>query len=518
MKSLFKTVALITFFSVITRVLGFLFRIYLSRAVGAEALGMYQVAFSIFGVLMTVVASGLPLIISRMTAGFRAKKEKRKEGALVAVALIFSLVISIVLCVVVILFRFLFAKMFTDERCIQILIVLLPSLVFSAVYSVFRGALWGQNNYFALCVSELFEQVVRIFVCVLLLGGTLSVIQSATSIAWSLTIACIASMLFVILLFFFYGGKVGRPTKKIFKPLVKQSTPITGIRVAGSFVQPLIALIIPARLIAIGYTSSQAMAIYGVAVGMTVPLLFVPTTIIGSLSTALIPDMSAAVAQNDKAHIESRVRTSIIFSLFISCLFVPVYLALGEFAGIFLYDNALSGTLLQASAWVLIPLGITNITSALLNSLGMEVKSFINYVVGAVFMFAALWVLPSLVGINALVYGMGISFMITAVLNSFMLKRKIKISLNILKPLCLMVLLIVPAAALSGFVASLCNQFLPLFFTLVIGGGVGVASFILLCAVFNIIDIQTFIVLAKSRFVSKNAKTMKLRRLFSKKH
>ena len=45
MKSLVKTVALITGFSILTRIAGFLFRVYLSRAIGAEALGLYQVAF-----------------------------------------------------------------------------------------------------------------------------------------------------------------------------------------------------------------------------------------------------------------------------------------------------------------------------------------------------------------------------------------------------------------------------------------------------------------------------------------
>lgn len=517
MKSLFKTVVLITIFSVITRVLGFLFRVYLSRVVGAEALGMYQVASSIFFVLLTVVSSGIPLIISRMNSGFHAKKEGRKEGALVSVALIFSIIISVVLCAVVFIFKSLFSKLFTDVRCMLVLIVLLPSLVTSAIYSVFRGALWGRNNYFALCVSELFEQVVRIFVCVLLIGSTFSVIENAVGIAWSLTIACVASMLFVILLFYFYGGRVSKPRKKIFKPLFKASTPITGIRVAGSFIQPLMALIIPARLSAIGYTSSQAMSVYGVAVGMTMPLLFVPTTIIGSLSTALVPDLSAAVAQNNKAHIESRVRSSITFSLFISCLFVPVYLGVGEFAGLFLYDNALSGTLLESAAWVLIPLGITNITSSLLNSLGMEVKSFINYFIGAIFMFVALWVLPPLVGINALIYGMGASFLVTSILNSIMLRRKVKVSLGILKPLVSMVLLIIPSAALTSFIASLANQFLPLFFTLALGGSVGVVSFVLLCAVFGVVDIQSFIVLARKRFLPKKTKVQKVKRIFSKK-
>ncbi len=503
MKSLFKTVALITFFSILTRIIGFFFRIYLSRTIGAEGLGMYQVAFSVFMVLLTMVSSGIPLIISRLSAGYRVKKDGKSEGALVSTALIFGLVISVVICLVVYLFKNLFAGLFTDHRCIEILIVLIPSLVTSSVYCVFRGALWGQGNYFALCISELYEQVLRIFICVLIVGSSLSAIENALNVAWSLTFACIGSMVFVMLLFFYYGGKLKKPSKRVFKPLFKESLPITGIRVAGSFIQPLVGLIIPARLISIGYTSSQAMSLYGVAVGMTLPLLFVPTTIIGSLSTALIPDISTALAKNDTNYIQSRARTSILFAIFVSALFIPAYMGVGELAGLFLYDNVLSGTLLQAAAWIMLPMGITNISSALLNSLGLEVKSFINYVIGAVFMFIAMWFLPGLIGINALVWGMGISFVVTALLNIRMIKKKTKIKLKLFKPLFILSLLIVPSAALSSFVTSLCNNFFPSFISICLGGGIAVLSFVMLCAVFNVVDIQFFWNMTKKKFTRK---------------
>ncbi len=497
MKSLFKTVALITMFSVITRVVGFLFRIFLSREVGAEALGIYQVAFSVFMVLMTIIASGLPLIISRMGSSFSISKDSKKENSLVSTALLFAFLLSIILCLVVLLFRGVFASLFTDERCLQILIIMLPSLIFSAIYSVFRGAMWGKDNYFALCASELYEQIVRILLCVILLANSIDVMEKAFNVAWSLNIACFLSMLLVIILYFFYGGKLGKPSKKIFKPLLKQSTPITGIRVAGSFIQPLVAIILPAKLISIGYTSSQAMSLYGIAVGMTLPLLFVPTTIIGSLSTALIPDMSKAVAQNDKEHIENRIRSSVLFSLIISALFIPAYLAMGELAGIFLYDNVMSGTLLQAASFVLLPLGLTNITSSLLNSLGYEVKSFKNFVLGTIVMFLAIWFLSPVLGINAFIWGLGGSYLVTGLLNLIMLKKKTAIKLKLTKTIIILILIILPSAALCGFVVGICNYFLPLFFTLCFGGGVSVVSFVLLAAVFGIIDIKSFVVKAK---------------------
>ncbi len=480
MKSLFKTVVLITFFSILTRILGFLFRIILSRVVGAEGMGIYQVASSVFMVLLTIVSSGLPLIISRMSASYIANKDKKRGASLISVALLYSVILSIVLCVIVLLFKSLFSKLLSDERCVEVLIVLLPSLIFSAVYSVFRGALWGQGNYFALCVSELYEQIVRIILGILAISTTFTALENALNVGWTMSIACLLSMLFVVLLFFYYGGKMGKLTRQEFSPLIKQSTPITTMRVVGSFINPLIAIIIPARLIAIGYTSNQAMSLYGIAMGMTFPLLFIPTTIIGSLSTALVPEISTALAQNNKKYIEERILSSISFALFISSMFV-------------------SGTLLQTAAWIMIPLGLTNISSAILNSLGLEKKSFINFFAGAMVMFLALWFLPPFFGINSLIWGMGLNYLVVSALNILMIKRKVKIELNLSKKILKLMALIVPSAALTTFIVSLCSYVFPLFITLVVGGFVGVTSYILLGGVMNLFDIKAFVVGLKKK-------------------
>lgn len=510
MKSLFKTVVLITFFSILTRISGFIFRIILSRVVGAEGVGLYQVASSIFLVLLTIISSGLPLVISRMSAGFSAKKEDKKEGSFISVALIYALLISLIICVVVIAGKDLFAKLFTDKNCINILLVLLPSIVFSSIYCVFRGSMWGKGNYFALCITEFYEQIVRIILALLMISTTYSAIKNAFNLGLSMSIACIFSSILVVLLYFYYGGKMSKPKREYLKPLLRESSPITLMRVASSFIQPLIAIIVPSRLMAIGYTSSQALSLFGVAVGMTLPLLFVPTTIIGSLSTALIPDISKAVAQNDKSHIEKRIYTSIFFAMFISALFIPVYLGAGELAGLFLYDDILSGTLLQSSAWVLLPLGLTNITSALLNSLELENKSFINFILGSLVMFVSLWFLPSFLGINSIMWSLGLNYLVICILNILLLKKHTKVKLNIIKPLIKIILIIIPSSALTSFVVSLANYVFPLFITLVIGGCTGVASFILLCGVANLIDIKAFIVKTKDN-VSKKLTKIKLK-------
>lgn len=499
MKSLFKTVALITVFSFLTRICGFLFRIILSYTVGGEGVGLYQVAFSVFMVLLTIISSGIPLIVSRMSAKFSVQNERKKEASLVATSLIFTLAISILLCLVVILFKNVFAKLFTDTRCIEVLIVLLPSLVFSSAYIVCRGALWGRGNYFALCITELYEQLVRIVLGVLFISSSLPAIENAFNLGWTMSLACLFSMTLVIVLFFYYGGKFARPNKEQFFTLVKDSSPVTLMRTLGSFIQPLIGIIVPFRLMAIGYTKSQAMNLFGVAIGMTLPLLYVPVSIIGSLSTALLPDISKAMTENNQKHIEERITNSIFFSLLISSVFIPVYLGMGELAGEFLYGNTLSGTLLASSVWVLLPIGITNITSGLLNSLGLEHKSFVNFLIGGVCLFICLWFFPAIMGANSLIFALGVNYLVTAVLNLWLLKRKTKLQFKIMPSVLKILLLCVPSSALTSFVVSLCEYVFPAFITLVVGGIVAVGSFILLAGAFGMINLKSTLMFVKNK-------------------
>ena len=182
---------------------------------------------------------------------------------------------------------------------------------------------------------------------------------------------------------------------------------------------------------------------------------------------------------------------------------------MGEQAGIFLYDNVLSGTLLQSAAWVLIPLGLTNITSALLNSLGYEKRSFVNFVIGSIAMFIALWFLPLLFGINAIIWAMGLNYLIVASLNIILLKRKTKTNFKVMQNIGKLVLLIIPSSALTAFVDSLCDYVFPLFITLILGGMVSVISFALLAGIFNIVDIKAFIVNAQSRLKFKYRRKVK---------
>lgn len=505
MKSLFKTVFIIIFFTGLTRLLGFVFRIWLSRKIGAEALGIYQISFSIFMVFLTLITSGLPLIVSRLTAKYTAEKNTTKEFQSTTAATIIAFVLSIFISILIIVLKNPISSIFTDERCIGILISLIPALIFSSIYSVVRGNLWGKKKYVATCSAELFEQFIRIIICFILLCGIFPNINGEIGAALSLSIACIFSCIFVVILYLKSGGKFKKPNG--YKYIIKSSAPITGIRISSSLIQPLVSIIIPMQLVSAGYTSSQALSLFGIASGMTLPLLYIPLTIIGSLAYALVPDLSSASAKNDENYISSRVTSSILFSLFIAFFIVPLFMGAGENIGIFFFDNAQSGILLTNSAWVIIPLCLTNISSSILNSVGLEVKSFKNYIIGGIVMLACIWFLPKYVGINALIWAMGGCFTISAILNIRMIKKQVCPSLKLKKYFITFTLFLIPTAAITSFSTSLLSLFIPLFFNLAISCTLGACFFILLCLIFNVFKFSTIIIWLKdNKIIFKNKK------------
>ena len=486
-KSLFKAVVLVAAFSIITRVLGFLFRIYLSRELGPEMLGVYQIASSVFMVLVLLVASGIPLTVSKKTARTFVKKDSKSAHSIVTGALFISLVVAFIICFVFIVFQNVIAKIFTDSACMEVLLIFLPAVIFSAIYSSLRGYLWGEQDYFSMGLSELIEQIARILLFIILSKCLIDSMNGAKIGALSLTVACFVSMLFVLFVYIKKGGKLKKPKGQI-KSILKSSAPITGVRAASSLIQPIIAIIFPAMLVVGGVEKGVAVSIYGVVMGMTFPLLFLPSTLIGSLSFALIPELAKAQERKDYGLVEERIKSGLLFAVLISSIIVPLYIGLGVPMCEFLFDNSLSGEFLKYASVIMIPMGLSNISSSILNSLNLEVKSFVNNIVGGVILVLCVVCFSQLIGAYALILGFGLCMLATSTLNIIMIKRCTHISLHIIKPLILSLLFCVPTTVLVKNINNVLSLFVPSFISMCFSGLVGVCCFAMLLWVFKVCD------------------------------
>ena len=486
-----------------------MFRIYLANKIGSEALGIYQIAFSIFIVFATAVASGLPLTLSKLTAKYRMNKDLTSESNAVSASLVLGLALSTFICLILLIFKAPITKVLPSPLAFTALLTLSPAVIFTAIFASFKGSLWGQQKHLTLSLNDLIEQVVRIVIAVILIDFALFGFSGVIAASLALTISCFVSATLAGIYYFKHKGRIIVPQKSYYKPLLKSSLPITGVRAASSLIQPLIAILIPLRLIASGYTQTQALSELGIILGMSFPLLFLPITVVGALSTALIPELATLIEQDNKKELLKRINSSLLFSLFCSFLFIPLYIGLAIPFGKFLFNNATSGVYLAQAAFIMVPLSLSAITASILNALNLEVKSFSNYLIGSFMLVLSLWFLPQYIGVRALIFGMALCMCIITILNLKMINFKTVANNGLLNPIVKMSLFILPASLLSTYTYNLFTFFFPKFLCIMFAGGLGTLMFVLLCLVFNVINLDLWFLSLKKITLAKLSKKPK---------
>ena len=422
MRNFFKTVAIVTVFSICEKFLGFLYRIFLSHTIGAEGIGLYQVALSVFALLLTATCSGTPITVSRLMTKYKAEKQPEKVKRIITAGLTFTLLVVLPVCIA---FFFLSNKMhfvFADDRCINIFRILLPGLVFTSVYSVLRGVFWGNKDFLPYSIIELLEEICMIVSGIILISYATNVYQGAFRAGLAVLISYLFSFLLATAVFFIRKNKFANP-KTEFKPLLKSALPITAMRTASSLASSLVSIVLPLRLVLAGYTESGAMSALGSAMGQAIPILYIPTTLIGSFTLVLVPEIAENFYKKNEYYLKRDVEKAIKFTTFLSCLFIPVFLVCGKEIGILIFNSHDCGSYLTASAFLMIFMSLSSTTTSMLNSMGLENKTLIFYAIGSVFMLGAVWFLPAVIGVYALLVGFTFLYGVTSILNLILLNK-----------------------------------------------------------------------------------------------
>ena len=417
------TASIVTGLSVAERGLGFLYRISLSRLIGAEGLGLYQVALSLFSLFLTIGTGGIPITVSRMISKSKAEKRPLDERRAVSAGVFLSLLLTLPVCLLLIPFGNKLTFLFTDERTFSVFRILLIGLCFSSLYAVFRGSFWGNKQFLLPSILEIAEESVMVIAGILLLQNVSSASSGAEKAALAVVISYLFSFTASFLCFILKGGKFSKP-KTMLKPLFNATMPITSVRASGSLVNSAVAVLLPIMLIRAGLENSEALTLFGVVSGMVMPILFIPSTIIGSLALVLVPELSEDFYRKNYERLKKNIDRGLSFSFMLACILIPFFIALGKDLGMLAFSNEKAGELITVSAPILLPMSLTMISTSMLNSMGFEKQTFFFYFIGAAAMLLCILLLPSVCGIYSYLIGLGASFILTAVCNLVFLWKR----------------------------------------------------------------------------------------------
>ena len=356
--SIYKTTAQVTFFSTVEKSLSFVYRIVLSRAIGAEGLGIYQIALSVFSVFLTAASSGVPVTVSRLITKQNALGNTAGRSAVVTAGITATLLFTVPVCLVIFLGQKYFGFLFSDERCLGVFMIILPGLMITSVYSVMRGAFWGDKQFMPYSLIELAEDALMVVLGSILAFGAADAADGARRAGMAVFISYVFSFAVSLFWYFKKGGRLVDPRTQL-KPLLSSSLPITAMRTSASLLNSLVAILMPLLLVKMcGMTDGEAVGMYGVAAGMAVPILFIPSSLIGSIAVVLAPELSENYYKNRTELLKADVERSLRAAALIAFALIPLLFAVGKAAGEVLFCDSLSGEIVENCCWMLLPMCI----------------------------------------------------------------------------------------------------------------------------------------------------------------
>lgn len=418
---LFRNAAILTVAGFISRIFGFLFRIFLSRSFGEESVGLYQMIFPLYILCLSLSTAGLQTAVSRITAEKTALGHNKEADGVLTAALCLAVVISLIeILVIQDQAGSIAGSLFGDDRCMELILIISYALPFAAVHSCICGRSLGLGDTMLPAASQLIEQCVRILTVILLwiFLRTCGLTPSIRLAAAGVVAGEMAAALFTV-----RGLRLQRPVRAGIRELFAFSAPLTANRTALTLLQSIEAVSIPASLIRYGMSATEAVSLYGVLTGMALPCILFPSALTGSVGTVLLPAVSAASTSGNRRSVFLLLRKAIVscFSLGLACCLF--FLLFGKMIGRFLFHSADAGRFIITLAWICPFLYVNSSLLNAVNGYGRTGTSFLISMSGLLIRIAGVFLAVPQFGIQGYLWALLGAQLCTTVLASAFLVR-----------------------------------------------------------------------------------------------
>lgn len=425
--SLITGTFLLTCAGILSRIIGFFYKIFLSRTIGAQGLGIYQLIFPVMGLCISFTCSGIQTAISR----FVSKEIGNNNPSGARLYLIVGLFLSIILSFITGIFMqnyadYIAAFFLKEPQCAPLLKILSLCCLPCSIHSCINGYYYGLKKTLIPSLSQLLEQLVRVgsvylfYVIAQSQGRTLTI----NSAVWGLVLGEAFGMFFSLSTIGIHScsGNIKQTTFS----LLKMAVPLTANRLILNLFSSIENLLIPDRLKSFGYTSAEALSIYGILTGMALSVILFPTVLTNSFSVLLLPSISQAQAKNDDRLIKKTIFQTTEICLLLGLFCTIALLFTGKFIGNVIFQNALSGTFILTLSWICPFLYLSSTLNSIFHGLGKPSITLALNVCACLLRIFFIWFLIPIIGIRGYLIGLLASHIAVCIFSLILLCRFMK--------------------------------------------------------------------------------------------
>jgi stage V sporulation protein B len=403
--------------SIISRIIGLVYRIPLNNILGDVGISYYACAFDVYNVVLIISSYSLPQAVSKTVSARAAKGQYKSVYQVLKGALLFAVIAGVAASLII----FFGAEFFTGTLLktpysVFALRILGPALIVVAVLGVIRGFFQGLGTMMPSAVSQIIEQIVNAIVSVWAayvlygygtrIGAVLGDAEhygpayGAAGGTLGTNLGSVAALVFVLFVFFAY--------MHVFKRRMKRER---GVKVDsfGYTMKVLVLTIIPVLLsttvynisgiidqgifknVALlqGYTENKIDVWWGVFSGKYKLLINVPISIASAMAASSVPTLTMSFARKDMTQVRSQINSAMRFIMVISFPCAVGLAVLGEPICRLLFPGTvetapMAGTMMWVGALAVVFYAMSTLSNGLLQGIDQLKIPVINAVIALV--------------------------------------------------------------------------------------------------------------------------------------
>ena len=374
--------------SILSRIIGLLYRIPMTAIIGDEANGLYSYAFEVYSIALILSSYSMPLAVSKLLSAKFARKEYSNGYKIFKCAMIFSTISGFVMALVIFFLAPVIEKVSNYNGLTFPLRVLSPTIFVVAVAGTLRGFFQSRKTMIPTAVSQLVEQIVNAFVSIGAAAAFVSI--SATSIdkisggaaggTMGTFIGALISLIFLFIVFFAYKPRFMKHvrhehsrTKDSNAEIAKMLT-VTIIPVILSQAVYQASGVIDGSLFGNLYdgNNTETTFLYGLYSSKYRVLVNVPNAIASAMASSMIPVLVGLWSIGSYTDFRNKLAISIKTNMIIA---FPCAVGLGVLATPIMRllfpttDYTMSGTMLAWGAVAVIFYSLSTVTNAALQGM-----------------------------------------------------------------------------------------------------------------------------------------------------
>ena len=459
--------ALMTAVALTLRGLSVVFNAYISKKIGAEALGLYTLLGSVYSFALTLALSGINLTTTRLISDAIGENDAPKMRASMKRCICYSLFFgTLSATLLLVLAEPLALHALKDSRLIKPLRLCGATLPLISLTACFNGYFTAVRRVYKNAVTQISEQLARILFCVMLLDFFFGRDMESSCSALVLGGALSEMLSFAIsLVFFVFDGQsknksslVNVNEQKVTKKMLSIALPLAFSTYFRSALLTIEHILIPIGIEKSGANRTQSLVAYGTLHSMVMPLVLFPSAIIHSFSGLLVPELAELKIQNNKREIEyvaGRVcHLALAFAVGVSGVMIFFADELGQ--GI--YGSSEAGHYIRLVAHIVPIMYLDTTVDNMLKGLGEHIYTMAINITDTLCSLVMVWILIPKMGI----YGYITLIIVSEIFNSsasiYKLVRVTKMRFRVIKWFALPVISIL----LSTFIVGKVRILMPL--------------------------------------------------------